>query len=156
MSMIVDFPSLPEAEPALEAFTSNAAHDMRRQLSVSFSPTSYLLLCHGQQHQSWHSADDRRRFKQETARDALTIGRVLAALSPGSVTPSLICMTVGLESLVSPTQARQIQAHKRNHVRAVLQAQGSCSEDELRIISQDSSRSSRMRATQLAAEYRKI
>lgn len=96
---------------------------------------------------TWYTQEETRALKTAMINDARRL-RSLLANGRAMTDPEFRDETVGIEKLMSPTVARRVYLRVRAHASTVLAAQGD--EDNLCIISQQSSRWSRERAYQVA------
>eukprot|EP00580_Thalassiosira_gravida_P001592 CAMPEP_0201614680 /NCGR_PEP_ID=MMETSP0492-20130828/29354_1 /ASSEMBLY_ACC=CAM_ASM_000837 /TAXON_ID=420259 /ORGANISM="Thalassiosira gravida, Strain GMp14c1" /LENGTH=154 /DNA_ID=CAMNT_0048082051 /DNA_START=63 /DNA_END=527 /DNA_ORIENTATION=- len=138
--------------PKAEHQASN--NSIRPRRLVQFSPTSQLALyVKTEGATSWSTKDDHAHFKRELARDARRVGRLLVIQSPKDVSRDDIFNCVGIEHLISLDKAMRAMECRRNHIRRVIEAQDRCSDEELRLVSWNSSAPTRNRALKLAGGY---
>jgi hypothetical protein len=95
------------------------------------------------------SSDEAKRFRRDALRDAVRMATRLRE-SSSEVTPEELIEVIGIESLLSVELSRRSMAHKRDHVRSVLSAQGRSAASELSLVSQKSSDASRRIAARRA------
>ena len=137
---------------------SSDDHDMilLSRRSVQFSEMSQLFAVECNDEQQWYSSDEKSYMKQELATDARRLGKIISTQSAQDISQDDIYSCIGIEHLLSLNKARRVLANRRKHVQLVIQAQSKCSEEELRIIAEECSRSSCVKAQRLAAGYFKI
>lgn len=89
--------------------------------------------------------------------DALRIARRMATanekVSSTKVPEDEIIKTIGIESTLSRERARQAMVARQNHIEKILSNQQNCTAEELRIISQETSRQATKRSHSLAVIY---
>ena len=106
---------------------------------------------------------EKKRFESEAARDArrteealLSAASDAAAAGPSGdilLSEETLCQCVGIEKLLTPHRARRTREHKRSHAQVLISLQDMCSAEQLCRISQESSRSRRKKAQELAIMY---
>lgn len=127
-----------------------------RRRTVRFSETSQLgVIDCSNDDQQWYDSEDRAHLKRELAMDARRLGKLFATKSPDLVTQDDICHCIGIEHLLSLEKARRVVEYKRSHVKLVVESQQVpfITPDDIRRVSQESSRPARARAQKLAAGY---
>lgn len=111
----------------------------------------------------WYLYAEKKRFESEAARDArrteealLSAASDAAAAGPSGdilLSEETLCQCVGIEKLMTPHRARRTREHKRSHAQVLISLQDMCSAEQLCRISQESSRSRRKTAQELAIMY---
>ena len=119
---------------------------------VHFSEMSSLIIFDEDEANSklFYTSDDQTLFKREASRQANLIAMELSA-QPGSIAQDLDLESLGIEKIVFHDMARRIKVHRRKHIRKIVAIQTECTSRELRLVSEESSRSSRNLALELAA-----
>ena len=126
---------------------------MADRRAVTFSETSVLhvILDAGE----WHTAQDRHRFRLETAREAHRLVQAMARATDAAALKDLFLQCVGLESLLQRGGAQRRIRMRRAHIDAVLseQARGSGDIEGLRRTSEQTSAWFRGKAHGTALAY---
>jgi len=180
--LIVEFPSEPrssftsvtdsdnsskpdelEPEPRRKGFANGkqSQSDVPRRRLVRFSSgvvqMNFFQTGSDQLSKLCYSSDEKKQFEIQASSDARRIVAIMVTRPPEDLSQDILCECVGLEKLMPPSRARRTKEHRRNHAHTVISWQYRCSDDEeLRLISQRSSRVARENAEKLASINYKI
>ena len=100
----------------------------------------------------WYSSEDTSELLRQQileSRMALTVTEA----QDDTITEDTISFCVGLEKALSPTHARRVKNHQRQHANFIISNQDAYTPEALSRISMHNSRHSRMRAHKLAVNY---
>lgn len=131
--------------------------------SVRFSETSSMRCfdCPSKKEvrRRWYSREERDSLKREFLQDLRYMARRLATTPIERVGSEDLVMCVGMESMLSHDISRGVRERKRYHRRLILSAQARqdsmdiVDEEELRYLSEESSKWTRERSQALAEGY---
>ena len=139
---IVDFPSLPRQ--------TTADKEKKRVRFAGFSEMVVFEVHPVIQSKLWYSSED----TSELLRQQIFESRMaLIEAQVDSITEDTISFCVGLEKALSPTHARHVKNHQRQHANFISSNQDAYTPEALSRISMLNSRHSRMRAHKLAVNY---
>ena len=99
----------------------------------------------------WYTKEDTNGFKRDLLIESRRMSRLLATTPLGMIPQDTLNELNGLESLVNLEMLRAIQIKKRQHVHGIVSMQRFCNEDELCILSKESSSWARDGAMRRAA-----
>ena len=102
----------------------------------------------------WYSPNERDELKRELLHDVQLVSLHLARTPMERVHHTDLVMCIGMEALLSPELSRLVKLRKKRHVKLILRAQArGMDAEELRQLSEGSSRWTRDRSGALAAGY---
>ena len=153
--LIVDFP------PSARHTSTTAATIKKEKKNVRIS--EYAELYYIQQDYDtvdpsdlWYTPQDKVQLKKQLAYDAYQARKALIESPNHTITEDRLCACIGLESVLqSTTQSQRARTtHRRaQHSTTIIAMQDTCSDEDLRQISLQSSKHTRRRAHKLAVTY---
>ena len=157
--LIVDFP------PSARHTSTTAATIKKEKKNVRIS--EYAELYYIQQDYDtvdpsdlWYTPQDKVQLKKQLAYDAYQARKALIESPNHTITEDRLCACIGLESVLSTLSTTQSQhatpthRHRRaQHSTTIVSMQDTCSDEDLRQISLQSSKHTRRRAHKLAVTY---
>mmetsp|Transcript_31115 Transcript_31115/g.53176 ORF Transcript_31115/g.53176 Transcript_31115/m.53176 type:complete len:180 (+) Transcript_31115:131-670(+) len=157
--LIVDFPGSCSTPSGCDRGPMPAA----ATVSVSFAETSNVVLIEYPSQEElrrrWYSMQERAFLKREVLRDACKMSRKLTTTPMEDISLEDLFQCIGLEGLLTPELMLAVRKGKRYHSRSILLAQHlQCQRnitdaEELSLISQQNSESTRTRSQEIAARY---
>ena len=161
--LIVDFP--PSAR---HTSTTAATTIMKNNKHTTIRISEYAELYYIQQDYDtvdpsdlWYTPQDKVQLKKQLAYDAYRARKALIESPNHTITEDRLCACIGLESVLSTLSTTQSQrattthrrAQKAQHSTTIVSMQDTCSDEDLRQISLQSSKHTRRRAHKLAVTY---
>ena len=160
--LIVDFPA-----SARHTSTTAATTIMKNNKHTTIRISEYAELYYIQQDYDtvdpsdlWYTPQDKVQLKKQLAYDAYRTRKALIESPDHTITEDRLCACIGLESALSTLSTTQSQRatpthrHKRaQHSTTIVSMQDTCSDEDLRQISLQSSKRTRRRAHKLAVTY---
>ena len=154
-ALLVDFPSNSTSDTANEEADEHQRPSTTPSSTVSFSNTSEMMIFPRPRVDSskiwFKSTDMNERFVY-----SVLCTRAVVTDPDRFVTHDDLIGCIGIEHLLSPDAARRRASHRHQHVTAVVSRQDSCTAEELRAKSRNSSRQARYHAHHLAVANSKI
>ena len=143
----------PEDDMACSAGIVKAEDRQPKAKSVSFSPTSEMVLfpCKSKTELglTWYSKEEKTQLKEQLLQSAAQVTRILDE-RPDQLTEADLCETVGMEIYLNPRLYRISKLQKKKHAQTLVCAQDRCDPALLAKLSEQSSSRSRERAHQRA------
>ena len=140
LPLIDDLPSLPRQATADKEKKSVRFEEFSEMVVFEVHPVIRSKL--------WYSSEDTSQLLQQQILESR-----MALLQDDTITEDTISFCVGLEKALSPTHARRVKNHQRQHANFIISNQDAYTPEALSQISMRSSRHSRMRAHKLAVNY---
>ena len=158
--LLVDFPFRPSPRfKKMKINNSNDDNNNYKHQSVRFSETS-LVISYPQdvvdQNQVWYTDEDKASMNHQFIASVLHTREMLTQVD-GLISPhEQLCQCVGIEHLLSSGTAKRRSRHRREHVTSIVSRQETCTIEELRSRSKNSSRLARYNAHCMAVSNIKI
>ena len=160
--LIVDFP------PSARHTSTTAATMKKEKKHTTVRISEYAELYYIQQDYDtvdpsdlWYTPREKVQLKKQLAYDAYRTRKALIESPDHTITEDRLCACIGLESVLSTLSTTQSQrattthrrAQKAQHSTTIVSMQDTCSDEDLRQISLQSSKRTRRRAHKLAVTY---
>ena len=121
--------------------------------SVRFSDFSSMMIYNGtgSRKSMFYSSEEMRRFRNDMLQARARLATLIAGRQRLNADDLYDC--IGIEVMITPGMAMRAVEHKQNHARLILTNQGTCTAEELRDMSKESSSQAREEAQKLASSY---